>query len=164
VVCISVGYRHTAAVTLEGRVVCWGRQDDGRCNVPAGLDNITAVSCGSVVTAALTRDGRVICWGSNQYGQCSVPAGLKDVVAISARYYHVVALLRGGQLVCWGNNDLGQCDVPASLLTKVPVVADCDTELQYQFQQLTTLKQFVDSLRRRLQKEVATKNKLASAR
>jgi hypothetical protein len=116
------------------------------------------------------------------------------VVAISARYNHVAAVLRGGELVCWGNNGAKQCNVPANLLARVPAAADCDTELQYQFQQLTTLKQFVESLRRRLRKgasepelqyqyqqltalkqfvvtlrrslqqEVAMKNKLGSAR
>jgi alpha-tubulin suppressor-like RCC1 family protein len=128
------------------------------------LDNVTAVSCGAEFTAALTRDGRVICWGSNQDGQCSVPTGLKDVVAVSARYYHAAALLRGGQLVCWGLNLRGECDVPANLLARVSAVADCDTELQYLYQQLTTVKPFVENRRMRLQKEVATKNKLGFAR
>jgi len=34
---ISCEYYHTAALTSEGKVVCWGNNDEGECNVPEGL-------------------------------------------------------------------------------------------------------------------------------
>ncbi len=28
---------HTAVITSEGKVVCWGKNHDGQCDVPADL-------------------------------------------------------------------------------------------------------------------------------
>jgi alpha-tubulin suppressor-like RCC1 family protein len=100
--CFSCGSHHTAAVTQEGQVVCWGLNSHGQCIVPADLGNVVAVSCGSEHTAALTQEGRVVCWGRNTHGQCRVPTDLEDIVAISCGGFVTAALASTGTIILWG--------------------------------------------------------------
>jgi alpha-tubulin suppressor-like RCC1 family protein len=68
---ISGGGSHCAAVSQEGRVVCWGENGTHRqCEVPLELESerVIAVSCGFDHTAALTAEGKVVCWGCNDLG------------------------------------------------------------------------------------------------
>jgi alpha-tubulin suppressor-like RCC1 family protein len=84
VVAISSGYRHIAALTMEGRVICWGDNSDGKCEVPRELVNAVSISCGFDHTAALSADGRVHCWGCDQNGQCIIPHALRFVTSIGS--------------------------------------------------------------------------------
>ena len=73
-----------------GRVVAWGRNDYGQCDVPPGLV-ATQVAGGVGHSLALCEDGSVVAWGRNYYGQCNVPAGLV-ATQIAAAYYHSLAI------------------------------------------------------------------------
>ncbi|MGH0184836.1 UNVERIFIED_CONTAM: hypothetical protein FKN15_017450 [Acipenser sinensis] len=70
VVCVSAGYRHSAAVTSDGELYTWGEGDFGRLghshshsrNVPTLVKDISGVgqvACGSSHTIAVAQDGRV---------------------------------------------------------------------------------------------------------
>jgi hypothetical protein len=104
---ISCGGYHAAAVTCEGKVVCWGRGSCDQCTVPAELDSevVVAVSCGGSHTSALTASGNVVCWGFNNGDGRDVPADVThsgDVIAISSGYYDTCAVTRGGKVIHWG--------------------------------------------------------------
>jgi hypothetical protein len=45
---ISAGDSLSAVITADEKVVCWGRDIDGQCNVPRLLESehVTAISCG----------------------------------------------------------------------------------------------------------------------
>ncbi|XP_053334016.1 probable E3 ubiquitin-protein ligase HERC1 isoform X3 [Clarias gariepinus] len=71
VVCVSAGYRHSAAVTNDGELYTWGEGDFGRLghsdshsrNVPTLVKDISGVgqaACGSSHTVAVAQDGRVV--------------------------------------------------------------------------------------------------------
>ncbi|TSK72182.1 putative E3 ubiquitin-protein ligase HERC1 [Bagarius yarrelli] len=71
VVCVSAGYRHSAAVTIDGELYTWGEGDFGRLghsdshsrNVPTLVKDISGVgqaACGSSHTVAVSQDGRVV--------------------------------------------------------------------------------------------------------
>jgi alpha-tubulin suppressor-like RCC1 family protein len=107
-------------LTVHGKVVCWGRNDNGQCDVPADLDRVSAISCGWDFTAALSRDGVVRCWGQNSSGHCNIPADLGKVVSLSCGRLHVAALTEDGRLVCWGDNGSGQCTVSSDLQVMMP--------------------------------------------
>jgi alpha-tubulin suppressor-like RCC1 family protein len=66
-VCVSCGAFHAAAVTAEGRVVCWGDNDFGQCDVPADLFNVVCVSCFCYDSVTVTSDGRVLVSGYNEW-------------------------------------------------------------------------------------------------
>jgi alpha-tubulin suppressor-like RCC1 family protein len=129
---LSAGGAHTCALTVDGAVLCWGRNQSGQlghdsAGAPSaspltvlGLTDAVALSGGADHTCALQRDGAVLCWGSNGSGQLGsgsgggisaspVPVlGLSDAVAISAGESHVCAVRRSGGVACWGGNTYGQ--------------------------------------------------------
>lgn len=96
------------------RALAWGDEGSGNPALPAGLDDVTAVTSGTNHGLALKRDGKVITWKANPTSLL-VPAGLADVMAIAAGDVHSVALKRDGTLVAWGDNSFGQTAVPAGL-------------------------------------------------
>ena len=130
---IAAGESHTCALTTDGRVQCWGRNDsgqlgDGTTTSPrptpvavSGLaSGVTDIAAGTSHTCALTTDGGVKCWGANSYGQLgvtpspnqSVPLDVEEltsgVQAIAAGASHTCALTTGGGVKCWGGNGYGQ--------------------------------------------------------
>ncbi|XP_037548156.1 probable E3 ubiquitin-protein ligase HERC1 [Nematolebias whitei] len=71
VVCVSAGYRHSAAVTNDGELYTWGEGDFGRLgqsdsqsrNMPTLVKDISGVgqvACGSSHTIAVAQDGRTV--------------------------------------------------------------------------------------------------------
>ncbi len=117
------------ALKKDGTVIAWGYNADGGCNVPAGLDNVTAVAASNRHSLALKQDGTVVAWGGRN-GESNVPDGLSDVVDISAGQYFSAALTKNGRVVVWGQPiiDYGQCDVPAGLNEAGDVVdIECGT-------------------------------------
>jgi alpha-tubulin suppressor-like RCC1 family protein len=44
--------------------------------MPAGLDQVTAISAGAYHSMALKADGTVVAWGDDEWGQTDVPGGL----------------------------------------------------------------------------------------
>jgi len=102
VIDISIGIRHIVALRTDGRVVAWGDNTYGQCNIPQELNNVMAVSANGLFSLALTKRGHVVAWGNNDFGQCDIPKDLCDVKAIAAGSRFGVALKRNGTVVAWG--------------------------------------------------------------
>ncbi len=80
----------------ENRVVAWGLNSDGQCDVPASVTNVLAIATGtgSEHSMALLSDGSVAAWGRDEYGQCDVPASIStSAVAIATGGRHALALV-----------------------------------------------------------------------
>jgi alpha-tubulin suppressor-like RCC1 family protein len=125
---LAAGGGHCLALKKDGTVIAWGYNPDGACNVPAGLDNVTALAAGGRHSLALKQDGTVVAWGG-RHGESNVPTGLSDVVDISCSVVSA-ALTKNGRVVVWGQpiNDYGQGDVPAGLNEAGDVVdIECGT-------------------------------------
>ena len=60
-------------------MVCWGRNDDGQTEAPAG--RYSGVTAGWSHSCGLRTDGGVVCWGSNEYGETEAPAGRYNQVS-----------------------------------------------------------------------------------
>lgn len=94
---LSAGKYHSAALTKSSGgvsttrdVYCWGRNEEGQCNIPDALDytkdaningQIKMIVCGGYHTLALTDPtvggtgaGLVFGWGNNAYGQSFRPS------------------------------------------------------------------------------------------
>lgn len=90
VVQIATGFSHTCAVISDGRLYCWGKNDDGQLghgnsmDVPNVGDNEDPAELGPVPLGGLA-------------------------IEVAAGNGHSCALLDGGDVRCWGRNNVGQC-------------------------------------------------------
>jgi hypothetical protein len=89
---VAAGANHTAVLSSQGDVICWGWNAYGQCDIPAKLPVAMGVACGDVHTAVLFHDGTVGCFGGEQ-GTCEVPSNLGPVVAIAGGLLHTAVVL-----------------------------------------------------------------------
>jgi X-linked retinitis pigmentosa GTPase regulator len=138
VIAVSCGYYHTAVVTEEGAVLCWGKGSSGQlglgdasgCLIPRSIaalheHKIREVSCGMAHTLVLSDEGLVFAWGAASDGQLGVgecPEGQADaheplqvlgvdtpVSLIAAGSRHSLCITRDdARLYAWGNNSDGR--------------------------------------------------------
>lgn len=135
---VAAGYDHTLALSGNGEVWAWGRNQYGQLGdgteterskpvrVMAGLkplDDVVAIAAGFGLSFALNEDGEVWTWGSQgkkegdlqqvmlEKGGKLVPLG--EIVTLSAGYDHALALDRYGKLYAWGSNRSGQLGIGA---------------------------------------------------
>merc|ERR1712217_263579 len=121
---VAAGECHTCAIDVNGKLVCFGHNDDGQCNVPCDLGPVKAVAAGQTHACAGKGNGQLACFGSNSHGQCSPPPWLDSIVSVAAGAYHTCAVQASGMLVCFGIKDgsvmdEGQCNVPVGLRVRV---------------------------------------------
>jgi alpha-tubulin suppressor-like RCC1 family protein len=142
IIAMSLGFEHTSAVSLNGRVFTWGENDVGQLgdntttnkSVPTEItskfnlavgDKIIAMSLGSRHSSAVSLNGRVFTWGRNRVGQLgdntttnkSAPTEITskfnlavgdNIIAMSLGFEHTSAVSLNGRVFTWGENDLGQ--------------------------------------------------------
>ena len=108
VVQLAVGGSHGCALTVSGRVRCWGRNIEGQTSPPVDLARVAQIGVGEFHSCALTVSGRVRCWGDNEHGQSSPPDDLGSVVQLAVGYSHSCALTVSRGVRCWGDNTDGR--------------------------------------------------------
>ncbi|XP_058472668.1 probable E3 ubiquitin-protein ligase HERC1 [Solea solea] len=127
VVCVSAGYRHSAAVTNDGELYTWGEGDFGRLghsdsqsrNMPTLVKDISGVgqvACGSSHTIAVAQDGHTV-WSfgggdngklghgdTNRVYRPKVVEALHGFIIrkICAGSQSSLALTSAGQVFAWG--------------------------------------------------------------
>jgi alpha-tubulin suppressor-like RCC1 family protein len=80
---VAAGGEHSAAVTKEGKLFLWGRNDDGQLGsgdfesrtAPffiKAVPNAVHVACGGAHTVAVQQSGAMYAWGRNSFGQLGV--------------------------------------------------------------------------------------------
>ena len=126
------GVHHACAITGEGGLKCWGRNDDRQLgdgtvvhrpapvNVAGAAAGVSAVSTGDAHTCALTTGGGAKCWGNNDHGEVgdgsstdrSLPADVSalsvGVASLSTGLHHSCAVTKDDGVKCWGENSVGQ--------------------------------------------------------
>ena len=93
---VSLGWEHSAAITEDGRVYMWGKNNYGQVgNGKSGeseiqtepvkiMDNVQYVSLGLQTSAVITKDGSLYMWGNNAFNNI---IGFKDNVYVPTRVY-----------------------------------------------------------------------------
>lgn len=150
VTAITASWNHTCALLTNGKVQCWGSNDQGQLGtdlkdvndhppaqsaLPIDVDNLepaSAISAGWFFTCAVTKSGAARCWGHNDRGQLgngdelnrpkpTPVSGLDSgVAAIALGQNHACALLTAGTVRCWGFNEWGLLGRPGDA-SDVPV-------------------------------------------
>ncbi len=137
IVAIAAGKDMALALSADGLIYSWGRNDYGQLGnnssakystVPVMVDTsgalkgkkIIAIAAGFYHGMALTSYGKVYTWGNNQNGQLGnnsntnskVPVAVKmsgkNVIAITAGGSFSLALATNGRIYSWGANNVGQ--------------------------------------------------------
>lgn len=131
---VSVGGYHACAISVDGRLACWGANDRAQTGaggeawsldpriLPGDGRVYTAVSAGGRHTCAIDGEGRLWCWGANDRGQVG-DGGNADrdrptpiqpdsrFAVVSAGFEHTCAVRVDGILLCWGANQFGQLGI-----------------------------------------------------
>lgn len=113
---VSAGHSHTALLRSDGRVVAFGVNEAGQCNVPKEAE-FDQVSAGGFHTVLLHKNGDAMALGSNSHQQCELPTHHASspvrYVRVSAGRRHTVLLRNDGRVEAVGCNTDGQCQIPA---------------------------------------------------
>jgi hypothetical protein len=129
---VVVAVDHTCALTLEGKVWCWGdgsfgqlgqgTQESSTSPVQSNITSATDVAVGLAHSCAVLGSGSVVCWGSNDnrfpLGQgeqknftepAAVGLGMdaRSVIAPS-NGSHTCALMEDDTARCWGQGAYGE--------------------------------------------------------
>lgn len=122
---IYAGMSHTCAVTLDGSVYCWGRNNYGQLgdastvdrNLPVQVQGLTgpvaSVRTGTSSSCARLVDGTVQCWGYQGNGSlglglvpsestAQVVPGISNAVALATIRHTVLVAMSDGTAKCWG--------------------------------------------------------------
>jgi len=147
---------HTCAVEDDGKVMCWGANDQGQLGIAtttpkelpsayvSGLSDAVQVSVGAQDSCALRATGTIVCWGNNgsyQLGStASSPQSTPNPVAtyvvgarltgIDAGAAHTCAIVDDGTGRCWGSNGSGRLgDGTTTTRTKPVAVSGLSTAI-----------------------------------
>ena len=137
---ISVGGRHTCALSNSGVLTCWGANDMAQIGNSTNIGNqlkpvavmteVKEVATGNDHTCALRQDSTVYCWGVNSrfdarndlltLGYQLRPTRVSDMKFTSLRAAgdYSCAIAESKRLYCWGVNTDGQAGKPGNLMAR----------------------------------------------
>ncbi|MDR0520073.1 MAG: InlB B-repeat-containing protein, partial [Clostridiales Family XIII bacterium] len=135
---MASGYGLCLALTENGKLYAWGKNNSGQLGkgtiddnlhcVPEPIDpslfggeKIAAISAAYYNGFALTESGRLYSWGDNDWGQIgdgtnhtknptptAISVGGEKVKSISSGMSHCLALTESGKVYAWGANNNGE--------------------------------------------------------
>lgn len=128
---VSVGQGHVCAISEQGSLYCWGRNDQGQLGIGGTLEQTrtplpvigdlqyAAISAGQFHSCAVDMSGKLWCWGKNEGGMLGLgssqaafrePALLQgsNYESVSVNWLHSCAVTTNGTLSCWGRGVEGQ--------------------------------------------------------
>jgi alpha-tubulin suppressor-like RCC1 family protein len=130
---VSAGGNHPCGRRANGRLYCWGSDDDGQLGdgnpaadratptlVAGGATTWVQVSAGAAHTCGRQRSGQLLCWGEGTLGALGQGTSLPDQLApvpvvggpvwttVDAGGDNTCARRRTGRLFCWGPGFSGQ--------------------------------------------------------
>ncbi|MEC8191588.1 MAG: hypothetical protein VX127_02580 [Myxococcota bacterium] len=109
---VGTGAAHTCGLRPSGAIDCWGANDEGQLDAPAGV--FASLHIGHAHGCALNDAGDVTCWGRNDRNQASL-SGRFSAIALGGA--HSCGLTDEGTVVCIGSNEEGQLDSPTLPMT-----------------------------------------------
>ncbi len=99
---LAAGAHHRCGRRADGRVECWG-YDDERIVVPDG--SYIDISAGAFHSCGVLEGGAVTCWGNHNAGGALVPPKGISFQDIDTCASDNCGLTSDGKAACWTNND-----------------------------------------------------------
>lgn len=144
---VTAGEHHTCALLDDGRIACWGNNDDGQLGdgtfassqapvLVAAIDDAVALDAGRRHTCALRSDDTVWCWGDNETRQIvdslsdagePVATGIADLGAAAAGAGHTCTFVNGSGAKCWGAHGSGQLGNGGPMSAVIATPQDVET-------------------------------------
>lgn len=100
---VEVGESHACGLNTDGGIVCWGDNDFGQLNSPAG-QGYTSLSVGWNHSCAIDTAANAICWGLSDSGRTEVPINLGPIAQVEASFENSCVLAQTGVAVCFGSD------------------------------------------------------------
>jgi len=148
---LSVGSSHSCAILSDGRLFCWGANEEGQLGQDdpfpgAGINsasplqigtstNWRQVAAGQGHTCGIQDDNSLHCWGRNSGGELGLGDGAVEQIrlpqpvgtdvnwnSLDAGQNHSCAVKQDGSLYCWGTNSHGQQAAAPSGFVNVPTL------------------------------------------
>ena len=120
---IAAGAKHTCAISNQGTLECWGNNNFGQTNSPAG--SFKRIYAGDYHSCAIKTDDTVQCWGAGKtFGECDLqqlklecgqstyPQEKFQELSLDLGYSCGITTL--SELKCWG-------DAPAELFPSIDI-------------------------------------------
>ena len=85
------------ALRSDGRIVCWGWNYNGICDIPRTLTNVASIY---PMNYAVKKDGNIAAWGGSHMVKV-VPSNLTGVVSITRSQFCYLALTEDGTVKPW---------------------------------------------------------------
>lgn len=116
---IVAGDVHVCGLTEAGEAICWGDNNFGQTDVPAG-EQFISISAGINLTCGVTTDNRALCWGLDSHGEAEPPA---DVLfsQIANDLTTSCGLTLDNTVACWGQFDLASHFDNSDFFTKLAI-------------------------------------------
>ncbi|KAH7671086.1 Regulator of chromosome condensation 1/beta-lactamase-inhibitor protein II [Dioscorea alata] len=131
---IACGDSHCLAVTMDGEVQSWGRNQNGQLGLGTTEDSLVPqkiqsfqgipvkmIAAGAEHTAAVTEDGELYGWGWGQYGNLGLgdrndrlipekvsSVGERKMVLVACGWRHTITVSSSGGLYTYGWSKYGQ--------------------------------------------------------
>ena len=96
---------HSCGIRIDGKVVCWGSNDEGQAPSEPSVDSFQAIAAGAWHTCGIRTNGKVVCWGNNANGQAPKGPSVDSFKAISAGVVRTCGIRTDDKLVCWGDDE-----------------------------------------------------------
>ncbi|KAJ0973190.1 hypothetical protein J5N97_021149 [Dioscorea zingiberensis] len=131
---IACGDSHCLAVTMDGEVQSWGRNQNGQLGLGTNEDSLVPqkiqsfqgipvkmIAAGAEHTAAVTEDGELYGWGWGRYGNLGLgdrndrlipekvsSVGGQNMVLVACGWRHTITVSSSGNLYTYGWSKYGQ--------------------------------------------------------
>lgn len=131
---VSVGTTHACAIATDtsgnnGRVYCWGKNDQGQLGNDSTSDSSIPVAVDATAaraTVPATGCGFFGCATPEIPGKAASALQNKNVVEVSAGNGFTCARASDNEIACWGNNSSGQLGTESRSDSRVPVAVNKD--------------------------------------
>jgi alpha-tubulin suppressor-like RCC1 family protein len=110
---VATGAYHACALRPNATAVCWGNDDSGQIELPAGAQ-FAQLCCGHQWTCGLDRDtGAPRCWGSQTYPVVVNAPSSASFDSLTCGWLHACGRMANGTVRCWGVSSAGALAVPS---------------------------------------------------